>query len=195
MKGGYCKDPTLAHMLRCLFLEAKFDLILSACHVPGVENGVALIFQSSSTGTSGTGSCSKGTSSTPGNRHSLDIQRLEGLARDLVNEPLAPSTKRVYTTGQKRYLDFCSAGHLTLFPLTEDQLCTFVAHLMDKGLQHSSIKGYLSAIRRLQIVHGLGDPFTASWPLLEYTLRGIKLHQAKHRDTRPKTRLPISYED
>ena len=42
LKGGYCKDPTLAHMLRCLFfLEAKFDLSLSAVHVPGFENGAA----------------------------------------------------------------------------------------------------------------------------------------------------------
>ena len=63
---------------------------------------------------------------------------------------------------------------------------------MDDGLQHSSIKGYLSAIRRLQIVKGLGDPFVVSWPLLEYTLRGIKLRQAKHRETRSKKRLPIT---
>lgn len=63
---------------------------------------------------------------------------------------------------------------------------------MDGGLQHSSIKGYLSAIRRLQIMNGLGDPFIASWPLLEYTLRGIKLRQAKHRVTRVKQRLPIT---
>lgn len=42
IKGGYCKDPTLAHTLRCLFfLEAKFDIWLTAKHVPGVENGVA----------------------------------------------------------------------------------------------------------------------------------------------------------
>ena len=42
IKGGYCKDPTLAHMLRCLFLGDKVcDLWLMAKHVPGVENGVA----------------------------------------------------------------------------------------------------------------------------------------------------------
>ena len=42
VKGGYCKDPTLAHMLRCLFfLEARFDVLLSAKQVPGVENGAA----------------------------------------------------------------------------------------------------------------------------------------------------------
>lgn len=42
VKSGYCRDPTLAHMLQCLlFLEAKCDASLSAVHVPGVENGAA----------------------------------------------------------------------------------------------------------------------------------------------------------
>ena len=42
VKSGYCRDPTLAHMLRCLFfLEAEYDYSLSAIHVPGVENRAA----------------------------------------------------------------------------------------------------------------------------------------------------------
>ena len=42
VRGGYCKDPLLAYMLRCLFfLEAKFDITLSATHVPGTENRTA----------------------------------------------------------------------------------------------------------------------------------------------------------
>ena len=122
----------------------------------------------------------------------MDLRRLEDLARDLINDSLAPSTRRVYASGQKRYLEFCRNGSLSPFPLSEDQLCTFVAFLMDEGLQHTSIKGYLSAIRRLQIVGGLGDPFAASWPLLEYTLRGIKLRQAKDKNSRTKKRLPIT---
>lgn len=42
VKGGYCRDPTLAHMLRSLFfLEAEYNTSLSAIHVPGVENRAA----------------------------------------------------------------------------------------------------------------------------------------------------------
>ena len=42
IRGGYCRDPTMAHMLRCLFfLEAKFEVVLTAIHVPGVDNGPA----------------------------------------------------------------------------------------------------------------------------------------------------------
>ena len=98
----------------------------------------------------------------------------------------------MYASGQKRYLEFCQLSSLSPFPLSENQLCSFVAHLSELGLQHSSIKGYLSAIRHLQILGGMGDPFVASWPLLEYTLRGLKLRQAKCQTTRPKSRLPIT---
>lgn len=42
LTGGYCREESMAHMLRCsIFLEAKFDLTLSAVHVPGVENTLA----------------------------------------------------------------------------------------------------------------------------------------------------------
>ncbi len=42
VKGGYCRDTTMAHLLRCLFyLEAKYEIALTAVHVPGVENGAA----------------------------------------------------------------------------------------------------------------------------------------------------------
>ena len=42
IKGGYCRDPAMAHMLRCLFfLGARFQLTLTAAHVPGVDNGAA----------------------------------------------------------------------------------------------------------------------------------------------------------
>ena len=87
---------------------------------------------------------------------------------------------------------FCNNSNSPPLPLTESHLCLFVAHLADEGLKHTSIKGYLSAIRRLQIVQGLGDPFVASWPLLECTLKGIKLRQAKSAATRSKSRLPIT---
>ena len=42
IKGGYCRDPGMAHILRCLFyLEARFDILLTATHVAGVENKAA----------------------------------------------------------------------------------------------------------------------------------------------------------
>ena len=42
VKGGYCREQGMAHLLRCLFyLEAKFNFVLTSVHVPGVENSAA----------------------------------------------------------------------------------------------------------------------------------------------------------
>ena len=39
IRGGYCKDPAMAHMLRCLFFaEAMFSVRLVARHIPGRDN-------------------------------------------------------------------------------------------------------------------------------------------------------------
>ena len=89
-------------------------------------------------------------------------------------------------------MTFCGRLGITPFPVVEHHLCSFVAHLEEEGLQHSSIKGYLSAVRRMQILAGMGDPFTASWPLLECALKGVKLRRARSQATRPRTRLPIA---
>ena len=96
-----------------------------------------------------------------GAQRALDIRHLEDLVESLVNSSLAPSTLKVYAR-TKRYLSFCRDTHTYPLPLSEKHSCLFVTHLMEEGLQHSSIKGYLSAVRRLQIVAGLGDPFVIS---------------------------------
>ena len=66
-----------------------------------------------------------------------------------------------------------------------------MAFLAHEGLKAQSIKVYLSAIHRLQVVLGLGDPFQSQLPLLEYILKGIKSDQAK-LPSGERTRLPIT---
>ena len=117
--------------------------------------------------------------------------RLENWVGHIFISPY-PSTKQVYAFGQRRYLKFCTKLGITPFPLVELQLCKFVANSEEDGLQFSSIKGYLSAIRRLQIFGGMGDPFVATWPLLEATLCGVKLCRVKSKESCPRTRLPIT---
>ena len=77
-------------------------------------------------------------------------------------------------------------------PLTEKNLCEYVAYLAQGGMKHQSIKCYLSAARHLQIMSGRGDPFREKMPLLEYVLRGIKSEQAKRSPTVQRVRLPIT---
>lgn len=114
------------------------------------------------------------------------------MVRYYIEGSLAKSTIKMYASGQKRYTSFCDRIKASPLPLSEEQLCRYVSFLAREGLRHSSIKGYLSAIRRMQILGGMGDPFAASWPLLEYTLRGIKLEQSKNAAFREKPRLPIT---
>lgn len=85
---------------------------------------------------------------------------------------------------------FASLGTYPLFPLS--QRINYVAHLYDEGLLHGTIKGYLSAIRHLQIIQGLGDPLVSLLQVLEYALTGVKLRQAKSRETKTKKRLPVT---
>ena len=66
----------------------------------------------------------------------------------------------------------------------------FAVFLAKQGLKYQSIKGYLSALRHLQIAEGLGDPFLpGAFPRLEYVLKGVK--HTPSAQARPP-RLPIT---
>ena len=107
----------------------------------------------------------------------------------LFHAGLAGSTQRVYTSGKKKYLEFCCRFGVSPVPVTEQSLIGFVASMVEQGLKHSTIKSYLSAVRHLQISVGGGDPRVGSMPQLELIVRGTKKEQAGH----PKrTRLPIT---
>ena len=99
---------------------------------------------------------------------------------------LAPLTKRVYQSAQKRFLDFCMAAKLTPFPLLEELLCYI------SRPQHSSLKSYLSSLRHMQISYGLEDPFTVSMPRLEQVVKGIKVNQGRQGCNTPNQKLPVT---
>ena len=103
---------------------------------------------------------------------------------------LASSTQRTYSSAQKRYLEFCNNHALPPLTVYEHQLCRFVSFLGDQGLAYSSLKGYLSAIRNLQISYNYPDPNISRIPKLEQVLRGIKRQNATANTKRE--RLPIT---
>ena len=104
---------------------------------------------------------------------------------------IANSTQRTYASAQSRFLSFCRDFSLQPLPVNEALLCRFVSFLALQNLSHSSIKGYLSAIRRLQIAQGLPDPLISQMAKLEGVVRGIKSQQARSTPSAPK-RLPIT---
>lgn len=104
---------------------------------------------------------------------------------------LAPSTRQVYGSAQRQFLEFCSqdipsGSSRPLLPASEQTLMRFCAHLADR-LHHSSIKVYLSAVRSLHIDYGYSDPL-ANCLQLQRLLRGIKRHQGSN----PSQRQPVT---
>ena len=104
---------------------------------------------------------------------------------------LADFTQRKYSSGQKRFLEFCEAGGFKAVPASETVLCRFVGFLAESGLKSRTIKVYLSAIRFLHIAEGAGDPFLPGLQRLHYTLQGVKQVETE-KGTEKRERLPIS---
>ncbi len=119
----------------------------------------------------------------------LDHGGLDQHVQTFFMKGLADNTHRVYRTGQKRYLDFCSCAGLRGVPASEGVVCKFVAQLATEGLKHRTIKSYMAGVRHLHISEGLGDPFLSSWSKLHYVLRGVKRSQG---DCDKRVRLPIT---
>ena len=104
----------------------------------------------------------------------LDISSLDRSVREFFSASLAQSTAREYASANRRFLAFCNQYNFQPLPVSETLLCRYVSFLASQSLKYQSIKSYLSAVRYLQISHGLHDPFGAgAFPCLEYVLKGI----------------------
>ena len=116
----------------------------------------------------------------------VDVTGLEGVAKDLIRDSLAPSSRKAYRVGQSEFMQFCHCMGVSPLPARESILILFVAHLSLR-LAHSSVRSYLSAIRHMHIVQGLGDPLAGALRL-QLALRGLNRSKPKAKDTR----LPIT---
>jgi len=52
--------------------------------------------------------------------------------------------------------------------------------MTQQGLAHSTIKTFLSGVRQMQVVMGLGDPGLSHMPRLHQVLKGILVNPGKH---------------
>ena len=71
---------------------------------------------------------------------------------------LATSTHKTYRAAKRKYVAFCEKFGVKLLASTENNVCYFVTWRGQEGLQHSTIRTYLSEVRRIQIAHGFPDP-------------------------------------
>ena len=123
-------------------------------------------------------------SRTPGHVGDLsaDIQKYLSLS-------LAVSSKQTYTSGERRFLDFCTLhtpNKSTHLPTNEETLIQYVAFLA-KTIKHSSIKAYLAAVKHVHIRSGY-DLDLKKFLRLRLICRGIKRSQGDST----RIRLPIT---
>lgn len=111
-----------------------------------------------------------------------DIQKYLSLS-------VAASTRKTYSSGERRFLDFCPLHRplqSTHIPTDEETLIQYVAYLA-KTIKHSSIKGYLTAVRHLHIRSGY-ELDLRKFVRLQLICRGIKRSQGDSS----RIRLPIT---
>ena len=119
------------------------------------------------------------------------ISSLIARCQELLVHGLAPSTRRSYSTGQRRFINFCAQiGKLhdngSACPADEWTLCLFAAFLSSQ-VKHATIKVYLSAVRALHIELGFADPLLDALRL-ERVIRGIRRSQGSTK----ADRLPVT---
>ena len=100
---------------------------------------------------------------------------------------IAPTTRRTYSTGERRYLSFCKLSSWIPLPASDIMLSSFAAFLA-RTVRPGTVAVYVASVRNLHIELGLPDPTSAA-TLLPRVLRGI---QRSGADVPSPTRLPIT---
>jgi len=92
-----------------------------------------------------------------------------------------------------KFSSFCTQCKVdTPFPVTEPLLCCFAVFLADQGPVPQTGKGYLAAVRNMQLSLGLPDPREQSLlPILKRVQTGIRWVRAASGTT-SRPRLPIT---
>ena len=91
---------------------------------------------------------------------------------NLLNNTLAASTKRSYTSAFNHYIDFCKAHNLQEAPIIEYNLLLFITNL-SLNSSFSNIKVHLAAIKHFLTCYGFQQTFPPM-PRLYMLTRAIK---------------------
>lgn len=115
------------------------------------------------------------------------LENLWRKANNLVAQGLKLNTRKTYNSAQSQFLRFCASYGLSPYLASEETLLMYIAHMSERGLQHSTMLVYLSAIRSLHVEAGLSDPL-AGCLRINQALKAVQRHSAP-----PKRKLPITH--
>ena len=186
---GSSKDPVVMRLLRSLwFFVAVFDIKNCVEHIGGIGNCVADMLSRNNLAqfsviSSGVPPTKTNTSTTAGDclpqGTTLEYSQLRADLRNYYATGAASGTWTTYTTGQMRYLRFCSENLRQPLPSTEHTLMLFVTDLATSRLAYSTIKVYLAAVRHLHVTYEKHTQFSIQLtPRLQQVLKGIKKSHA-----------------
>ena len=116
----------------------------------------------------------------------ITVDTLSQTAEHLVRSGVRPSTRRLYDSAQKQYLQFCDNYGLLSLPASEQTLLMYIAHLYIRNLKSSTIKVYMSSVRSLHIEAGFDNPLENSHRI-RLAIRAIEINQPP-----PCQKLPIT---
>ena len=104
---------------------------------------------------------------------------------------IASNSRSTYEAAARTYSTFCHQTQVSLFPLSEQKLISFVCSLA-RRLSYQSIKTYLSGLRFHAISMGY-YPKISEMHQLYYVLRGIRRHQGLNTRSQRKSPMSISH--
>ena len=105
----------------------------------------------------------------------------------LIGQCISPNTLQIYMRGLTCLDDFRSQFSLAyVWPVSVQELCNFIAHLILAKYSHSTIKSYLSGISFFQKLNGFED--TTQSFIVKKLLKGINRSKPKIKDAQ----LPIT---
>lgn len=100
------------------------------------------------------------------------METLDQMVVELVQGGPAKGTWRNLKTHSKRYHEFCMVLKVEPFPLTEMNLCRYVAYLTFTLSSYGSVTNYLSGVRKLNALARLNQPSETGY--LDSVLKGVK---------------------
>ncbi|CAG2193334.1 unnamed protein product [Mytilus edulis] len=83
-------------------------------------------------------------------------------------------TKRTYRTQLNCFHTFCELLDLALVPFSADNVCLYIAYLVDvKSFKYCTIVNYLNIIKHLHKANGLEEPISGNWQI-QKVLNGVR---------------------
>lgn len=83
-------------------------------------------------------------------------------------------TKRTYRTQLNCFQTFCELLDLALVPFSADNVCLYIAYLVDvKSFKYCTIVNYLNIIKHLHKANGLEEPISGNWQI-QKVLNGVR---------------------